>query len=190
MNKMHSLAKIVVVAMGLFFALSLIEGMVMLATTIIFMGLEGTGRSTAEVITALICSAFPVLCTGVLCYLCLCKHELLALRIVGTNEPTEPDSQIDWLPVAFRLACVVAGLYLLHTVLWGTLGLVQLYLSSKSQGFDPVPRLINSESLLRLFVPLPIGIYLVCGAPHFVRWHVKKTLEQCKLGWADTEDSK
>jgi len=27
---------------------------------------------------------------------------------------------------------------------------------------------------------LTIGIYLVCGAPHFVRWQVKKTLEQCK----------
>ena len=190
MNKMHSLARIVVVAMGLFFALSLIEGMVMLANTVVFMCLRETSHSAWEAITALISSAFPVLCTGVLCYLCLCKYERIAEIIVGANEPSEPNSQIDWLPVAFRLACVVAGLYLLYMVLWGTLGHVRLYFSSKSQGFDPVPRLINSESLLRLFVPLPIGIYLVCGAPHFVRWHVKKTLEQFKLGWADTEDSK
>ena len=27
---------------------------------------------------------------------------------------------------------------------------------------------------------LTIGIYLACGAPHFVRWHVRKTIEQYK----------
>ncbi|UCF16482.1 MAG: hypothetical protein JSW59_03295 [Phycisphaerales bacterium] len=190
MNKMHSLARIVVVAMGLFFILKLIEFVVMFTTTLIFMCFKDPSRPVWEVITVLISSLFSVICTGVLCYVCLFRHEQLAGRIIGTIEPVERDSQIDWLPVAFRLACVVAGLYLLYTVLWGTLSQIHLYFYSKSQSFDPIGRLINSESLLRLFVPLPIGIYLVCGAPHFVRWHVKKTIEQCRLYSPETDDSK
>jgi hypothetical protein len=36
------------------------------------------------------------------------------------------------------------------------------------------------ERVLGWFVLLAMGIYLICGAPHFVRWQVKKTVEQCR----------
>jgi len=190
MNKMHTLARIVVFAMGLYFAVSLIKGATIFANSVIFMCLRGMSRSAGELTIAIVFAVFPILCTGVICYLCLCRHERIAERIVGTHEPAEPNSQIDWLPVAFRLACVVAGLYCLYTVLWGTLGYIQLYFSSRNQGLDITSRLPNLESLLTWFVPLPIGIYLICGAPHFVRWHVRKTLEQCQLLSAKVGDSK
>jgi hypothetical protein len=33
--------------------------------------------------------------------------------------------------------------------------------------------------VVKCVLMLGMGIYLVCGAPGFVRWQVKKTLKQC-----------
>jgi len=182
MSKMHTLARIVVFAMGLYFAVSLIEGATIFANSVIFMCLKGMSPSAGELTMAIVFAVFPILCTGVICYLCLCRHKQIAEKIVGTHESAEPNSQIHWLPVAFRLTCVLAGLYCLYTVLWSTLGYINFYFSSRSQGLDLDldSRFLNLETLLRWFVPLLVGIYLICGAPHFVRWHVRKTLEQCR----------
>jgi len=34
---------------------------------------------------------------------------------------------------------------------------------------------------------LTASVYLLCGAPHFVRWQVKKTIEQCKEQQVEAE---
>ena len=49
--------------------------------------------------------------------------------------------------------------------------------------------MIRLQTLAWLF-SLPIAIYLLWGAPHFVRWQVKKTLEICgKMGKSVSEPS-
>ena len=35
---------------------------------------------------------------------------------------------------------------------------------------------------------LPLAIYFICGAPHFVRWQVRKTLEFAEKGDEDIKD--
>ncbi len=51
----------------------------------------------------------------------------------------------------------------------------------------PVPfdmsRFATLDRLLYPLFVLAIAAYLICGAPHFVKWQVKKTLQQC----SDTE---
>ena len=178
MNDLRSFARIALAAAGIFFAFRLIDIMIMLFNRMIFVGL-----GFATVISLM----FLGLCLASICYACLYKREQLAERIVGTDELADPHSQVDWLYVAYRLVCITAGLYCLHSVAWRIAYALRGYLGYGSQAAS---RAFSTELVLGWLVMLAIGIYLVCGAPHFVRWHVKKTLEQCRLDPADTDNSK
>jgi len=182
MNKMHALAKIMLSGIGIFFAIRLIASIV----TAISLALMWRGE--LPIFTALFWTAVFALCLAAVCYIFIYKSEQLAKRIVGTDELGEPDSPVKWLPVAFRLISIAAGLYCLHTVLWqvtNTLIRYAMYKPRSVPGYKTIytgyaGRFLNVEEVLVWLIMLTIGIYLVCGAPHFVRWHVKKTLEQCK----------
>ena len=169
MNKLHSFASIALAAIGIFFAARLIDYMLMFGNTMIIVGL-----GFATVIPLM----FLGLCFAAIWYVCLYKREQLAEKIVGTDELADPHSQVDWLYVAFRLVCIAAGVYCLHSVAWRIAYALRRYLAYSSQAASSF---LTTELILGWLVMLAIGIYLVCGAPHFVRWHVKKTLEQCRL---------
>ena len=182
MNKIHSFAKVVLAAIGIFFAIRIIANM----TTLI--SLTITMHPDASIITAVIWFPLLGLCLAVICYIFLYKREWLAKWIVGTDAIAEPDSQIQWLPAAFRLVCVAAGMYCLYTVGWDVIyrliPLIQYYMSKSDTprlGYKVLytANILNIEQIIGWLIMLAIGIYLVCGAPHFVRWQVKKTLQQC-----------
>jgi hypothetical protein len=127
-------------------------------------------------------------CLAAVCYLFLYKREQLAIKIVGADKIPEPDSQVKWLPVAFKLISISAGLYCLHAVLWQITDTFIRYAMFKVRSVPGYKTIytgyagpaLNIEKVLVWLIMLTIGIYLVCGAPHFVRWHVRKALEQCK----------
>jgi len=180
MNRMHTLAKIMLCGIGIFFAIRLTSSMV----TLTWMAIAAPAR--LSILVALFWTVIIGSCLAVVLYVFLYKREELAKKIVGASELPEPDSQIQWLPVAFRLVCVAAGMYCLHIVLWNmTYTLIQ-YFSFKpyaaQAGYKVMytAKILNIEQILNWLITLAAGIYLVCGAPHFVRWQVKKTLEQCK----------
>jgi hypothetical protein len=132
---------------------------------------------------ALFWTAFLGLCLAALLYVFLYRREQLAKRIVGAGELAQPDSHILWLPAALRLVCIAAGLYSLNLVIWNTTRILATYLMYRSQIHGHTTfsrRVLSTESLLSCLVMAALGIYLVCGAPHFVRWQLKKTLKQCK----------
>ena len=164
---------------GIFFGIRLIASIV----TVISLAL--TYQTELRILTALFWIAVFGLCLAAVCYIFIYKSEQLAKRIVGTDELPEPDSPVKWLPVAFRLISIAAGLYCLHTVLWQVTNTLIRYAMHKARsmaGYKIIytRRLLNIEEVLVWLIILTIGVYLLCGAPHFVRWHVKKTLEQCK----------
>ncbi len=178
MNELHSFARIALAATGIYFAFRLIDNMITLVMTMIFTGVGGLSLPTGMVFATVVSLMFLGLCFAAICYVCLYKREQLAERIVGTDELADPRSQIDWLHVAFRLVCITAGIYCLHSVAWRIVYALRVYLPYRSQ---TASRPLGTELVLGWLVMLAIGTYLVCGAPHFVRWHVKKTLEQCQL---------
>jgi hypothetical protein len=190
MDKLRSFAKIALAAIGIFFAFRLFDNMIMLVNTIIFGGLRGSKFLPGMVFASVVSLMFLGLCLAAICYVCFYKREQLAERIVGTDEPADPRSQIDWLYTAFRLVCIAAGLYCLHSVIWRFVYAIQRHIVSRAQNYDVVSRVFRMELVLGWLVMLAIGTYLICGAPHFVRWHVRKTLEQCRLDSADVDNSK
>jgi hypothetical protein len=179
MNKMHALAKIVLSAIGIYFTIRLLSQL----PYAIFMfyskpSWETTGSLSFSVL-------FYTGATAVLAYLLIYKRENLAKKIVGSEQLPEPDSQIQWLPVALRLICIAGGIYFLNTVLWQTTNVISQLAAFKSYASANYKVIhtyapFNYQSLLPWIIMLICGVYLLCGAPHFVRWQVKKTLQLCK----------
>jgi NADH:ubiquinone oxidoreductase subunit 5 (subunit L)/multisubunit Na+/H+ antiporter MnhA subunit len=172
MNKMHSLTKIILTCMGIYFAILLISQILFALSMAI------AGPSRISIIALFLSLLFAILYLAALFYLFFYKREKLAERIVGTDSAAEPDSQIQWLPVAFRLASVIAGLYCLQNILWHIMRLVDL-LFTYNQNKNVQTFHLSLQEGLSLSITLIFTIYLLCGAPHFVRWHVKKILAKC-----------
>ena len=179
MNKMHSLAKIMLAGIGIFFAIRIAPIMIQTLSFAVM-------RPSLESITTFIFSfRFFALCLAVLLYVFLYRGKDLAKKIVGTEDLPEPKSQIQWLPVAFRLLSVTAGLFCLNwTASHIIFNLNRFFIYKgmhKGAGiYIKTPIIATLEQLLGWLIMLTIGIYLLCGAPLFVRWQVKKTLQQCK----------
>jgi len=176
---MHSLAKVMLAGIGIFFAIRITPMTIQtLAFTVMKPSLE-------SIMTCVFSLLFFVLCLAVLLYLFLYRGKDLAKKIVGTDDLPEPKSQIQWLPVAFRLLSVTAGLFCLNwTASHIIFNLNRFFIYKgmhKGAGiFIKTPIIATLEQLLGWLIMLTVGIYLLCGAPHFVRWQVKKTLHQCK----------
>ncbi|MCX5637456.1 MAG: hypothetical protein NTX52_07160 [Planctomycetota bacterium] len=179
MNKMHTLARIILSAIGIYFAIRLLSQL----PYAIFMFYSKPSWETAA--SSLLSLLLTVGLIALLLYFFFYKSESLAKKIVGSEQLPEPDSQIQWLPVALRLICIAGGIYFLSTVLWQTtyvisqLAFFKSYASANYRATNPYAP-FNYQSLLPWIIMLICGVYLLCGAPHFVRWQVKKTLQLCK----------
>ena len=177
MNKMHALAKIILSAIGIFFAIRLLSQLPLA----IFWFYSKPSWETAG--SSLFSVLFVAGAIGLLVYFLIYQHDQLAKKIVGSEQLPEPDSQIQWLPVALRLICVAGGIYFLNTVLWQAthvIGQLAFFKAQENARTIYTYASFGSRDLLPWTITLICGIYLLCGAPHFVRWQVKKILQQCK----------
>jgi len=174
MNKMHTLTKIILSAIGIFFTIRLLSQ----STIPIYYIYSHPSWETAG--TFLLSLLVIGVAIGALIYLFVYKRDSLAKKIVGSEQPPEPDSQIQWLLVAFRLICIAGGIYFLNTVLWRTTHIISQFALLKAKNVYSNYAPFSSRNILPWLIMLICGIYLLCGAPHFVRWQVKKTLQQCK----------
>jgi hypothetical protein len=175
MNKMHTLAKIILSAIGIFFTIRLLS---QIPAIFLFYS-----KPSWEIAGALLFSLLlTVGIVALLLFLFIYKRESLAQKIVGSEQLPEPDSQIQWLPVALRLICIAGGLYFLSNVIWNITYVIgqRAYLKAQENACTIHYPPFNYYSLLPWAVSLICGIYLLCGAPYFVRWQVKKILQQCK----------
>ena len=126
MNKMHTLAKIILSSIGIFFTISQLP---QLAIPIYLFYSNPTWETAGALFFSVLLIAGAI---AVLVYLFIYKRESLAKKIVGSEQLPEPDSQIQWLPVALRLICVAGGIYFLNTVLWQTTRVISQFAAFKS----------------------------------------------------------
>lgn len=180
MNKMHSLAKIVLTGIALYLAFYLCTILI----TIPF-ALLSDARSESSMLS-IVLFLFISLCLAASIYVLIYHRDKWARNIVGTADLPDPDVQIQWLPVAFRLVAVVAGLFCLNRLVVRIISVVLRLAMAKATSSSPeyrqiyISKVLSAEQILEWLILLVIGIYFLCGAPHFVRWQVKKTIEQCK----------
>ena len=184
MNKMYSLARIVLIGLGLFIIIRLCTNLYVWVVLVLSQNqLVEWDATFIYIIGLLIC--LTILAAAI--YLIRYKVDGLAKKMVGVEDLPQPQGQAYWLPLAFRLVCVAAGLYFLYAftteLVWFLHGIArQMTLKINQNQLFTGQNYRSWNQIFSSGVKLTAGIYLVCGAPHFVRWHVKKTLEQCGRG--------
>ncbi len=175
MNKMHAIAKIAAVMLGIYLLLS---SLISLVSTVSMVSLMQRGKPDMEQWVVYIISVLAAGCfvAGVY-YFLIYRSDAIARKIVKQDEIGEPACPTAWYSTALRLAVVIAGFFFLSKtiVLLSNVSMqIHLYLRS---GQTETSLISYTASLLAY---LAISIYLLCGAPQFVRWHLEKTKSQHK----------
>ncbi len=174
MTDLQKLTKIMLLGLAAYFLLDLVLGVIRSGAYIV----AGIYMSTSFWIPQVATLALMVIFAGVILYVAVYRVDSIVEKIVKGEKTS--GVTVPWLPAAFRLVSVGMGiLYLCHAI--GAIGssvLFTMYSAYKNMHVNFYPRAI-SEAVGAGLV-LVLGIYLVCGAPRFVRWQVKKTVEQCR----------
>ena len=172
---MQTLAKILLAILGIYIITRMVT-VIIIYIPMVFTNSFGI-ESIIGKITALLVMLLHTTIILVIAYQLLFRGQFWAEKIVN-EQPNEPHKQIFWLPAAYRLASVFCGLLVAYRVAESIPRvLIILYRHNQAGQFAG-----NYEwtSVLGVVIQLVLGIYLLCGAPHFVRWQVKKTLEICQ----------
>ena len=107
------------------------------------------------------------------------RSESTAQKLIGKDIGIDEPLDIGvTLTMAFRLVSVGAGLLCLRTLLYIFSNIVISLLLSAD--FETFRRGSFTMDLVRPALYIALSVYLLCGAPHFVRWQVKKTLKFCE----------
>ena len=125
----------------------------------------------------LIVPVFSLVYLVLIILLLLCRVDKWTTRIVKPMEQDGKKQQIFWLPVAFRLVAVFTGIFYLYQIIPTIVSDIIRHISWL--GYSETAPRFHLEKVFNWLIILALGIYLLCGAPHFVRWQVKKTLELC-----------
>jgi hypothetical protein len=180
MTKMYLLAKLTLTILGIFILLDFLSYLELPSRLT-----KGYSDAVVGPLLVTVVSLAP-LC--ILAYYLLFKSDNLARKMVGsTNEDSSDVSRI-WVVTGFRLTMFLCGVLIIS-------GSIEFLV--RVAGFVIVgPRLIINmifykyidtafrlgfREWLRLFVDVcraVLGIYLVLGAPRFVRWQIRN-LETC-----------
>ncbi|HLB74312.1 MAG TPA: hypothetical protein VJJ98_09865 [Sedimentisphaerales bacterium] len=179
MNDLHKLARIILVGLGIYVLIRHTIG-VIAALPYLFYG-ESPLRGLA--VGQLVSFALFAVCSGLVVYALIWKADFLSAKITGIYESDQ--AEVWWLPFAFRLASVCAGILLLSWSISSLTSIIATYVRMADPRFANRP--MPWERLVGGIIQLPLAIYLVCGAPHFVNWQVRKTLEHCGQ-WEEPDD--
>ena len=177
MNRVQSFARVIIGAMAIFFSVKV----VVMGIAPVAMLLNGVdGESLWSILVSVLVSLAAL---ALLQYFGILKPQKIVDRVTSNIESQTPTSPISWLPAGYRLVCLFAGLYCIYSVLSRAVTQVALYshvLADDSAAESMRSYLLRPEDVATTVILLVLGVYLLVGAPHFVRWHLKKTARFCQ----------
>jgi hypothetical protein len=167
-NELRAIAKISLIGVGLYV---LMQALVGTMTSLPFMLIVAHNEST-NASTIIVLAIYMVLLLGTT-FLLFRLAGYFSNKIVA-SEPAD-DMQISWLAAAFRIISVTSGLLFTFWTAYSLIAILSVYSNQQSGSVY----LQYKAEIVKYIVLLILSIYLAYGAPHFVRWQVKKTLKQC-----------
>ena len=177
MNDLRKLTRIILVGLAISGLISGVMALLAVLPHIVF----PDGYYGPSAIARFISPLFIAVYSGLIIYFLICKSDLWVEKIVRAEVVTESQSKVFWMPVAFRLVSVFAGILYVYWVVPRMISGIETYFAIKKLDTAVVPAShLDVAQVISWVCLLGLGLYLLCGAPHFVRWQVKKTLEQCK----------
>jgi len=172
-DELRILARITLIAVGLYVLLQTFLTVFSALPSIIFISPSTDIKNSSILISF---TMYIVMALAAVYFLIRSSNRISA-KI--TEAETNDESQTSWLAVAFRLICVTAGIFFLYwTLPRFSIIIFRYYMNYHSEN-NGLTTYFTNESTMEYLVMLLISIYLAFGAPGFVRWQVKKTLQQC-----------
>lgn len=176
MDKTQSFARVIVGVMAIFFS---VKVLVMMITPV---GMMVSQSEVGPFWPLVLVTLISVLVLVLLQYFGVFRPEKVVSLITSHVEQAPPVAPRQWLPAAYRLVCMFAGLHCLYGVLYRGISQVSLYYYYFRQAATSQTtrdRFIRPEEIATTLVLLAMGLYLLAGAPQFVRWHLKRTARFC-----------
>ena len=130
-------------------------------------------------------AAFAVL-TAFIVFFTIFSNDNLARKMAGPGDELNPAAKALWLTASLRLGLVFAGLMLLPDsipTMAKILKIPFLIRPAVSQMFlfKSLPTVLNLPPagwfrIICDFFKAILAVYLICGAPYFIRWQLKHSL--------------
>jgi hypothetical protein len=171
MNKMHTTAKIAAGILGVYLLIQLTLNLIK------SMSIAFTGRlpgNTSYLVVIAVSLLVMLVFGGAVFYFLIYRSDIFANKVVGQGEDLpEPSRPAAWYPFALRLAVMIAGFLFLQRAIPLSSSLVHYIRYSFPPGAQGGMWQVY-EYAVYFLIYLAISIYLLSGAPHFVRWQVKR----------------
>jgi hypothetical protein len=175
MNNIRKLTRILLIGMGIYLLFEITFPL--LFGLLPFLCLPRFPESAEHIWQLFLMLIFDTALALLIIFLLIRKADFWAERIVGLEEEKPELPKGFWIPVAFRLAAVFAGILCMYRLLTNIITAIYSYIYSRSF-YTHASDFFKANDLVTWAIQLALVIYLLCGAPHFVRWHIKKILEQ------------
>ncbi len=175
MCDLRKLARVILISLGVY--ILLYAGYTVIMSMPFWVFSEFRDYGLMVLIWFILLIAFYVL----MIFLLFKKADFWAERIAGSGEQREEPSNINWIPVAFRLVAVFAGICILYWTIPNIIWSIRAYISARIKDIVFDSDFVSIQRWIGWIIELALSVYLICGAPHFVRWQVKKTMEQIKV---------
>jgi hypothetical protein len=177
MTRMQIIAKTSLAALGIY------------AVTIMYHWYPA--RYVSSVLTEVLCLSAVTVLAAVIVYFLVFNNNSLARKMAPAAEQLGPENQAAWLIKSLRVGLVFAGLMLLPTSIPSMLAILKLPflvrpLINEALAARGIPDSLRLSYWvwyynLYQFLRVTLSVYLICGAPHFVRWQVRRLRQESKL---------
>jgi hypothetical protein len=136
-----------------------------------------------NLLIGILCFAVFAVFIAVITFFLIFNNDSLARKMAGPGEKLNPAANTLWLSSSLRVAAVFCGLILLSASVPTIRNILLVPIRirpfiNEIFLFDRCPRqLLMSFSewceIIYNFLKLILVVYLLCGAPHFVRWQLR-----------------
>ncbi len=181
MNDLRKLSRILLIGLGIYLLINIIIPILSSIPNLINSPVQGIFYET--IISYMYYAALMI----TIIFFLIKMADFWADKIVGINKPPQENEKIFWIPVAFRLSAVLIGLYWIYEFLPIVLSDAVRFIFFRKEYGLTLSDYLNVKYFVSVAVQISLLIYLLCGAPHFMRWHTKKILEQNKNDAKSTE---
>lgn len=138
----------------------------------------------------ILCFAVFAVFIAIITFFLIFNNDSLARKMAGPGDQLNPADEALWLAASLRVAAVFCGLILLSASIPSirNILLVPIHIRpfiNEIFLFDryPKPLLMPFSKWCEIiynFLKIIFAVYLLCGAPHFVRWQFRHSIIRCQ----------
>jgi hypothetical protein len=182
MTKMHLIARIILTVLGVYLVVQLLDNAPMFLQSTMQSPFSFDNSARILIFLLFLASGFAII------YYLLFTPDRLVQKMIGSTEDITDFADPIWIATAFRLALVLFGIlitarnidFIVNTaafLIYGPKLIVEMIVYKYIDKTFDMPLCAWLTIVARL-LKTALGIYLLFGAPQYVRWQIEKSHTQ------------